>query len=367
MPSADFLVVGAGAAGASAAYELAAHGSVIVLEQEAQPGFHATGRSAALFSETYGNATVRSLSRASRSFLATPPDGFSETPLLRPRGALFIASEDELVALSAQAADEPGAFAAWSGEEARARVQVLRPEVSAAALFEAGAMDIDVNALHQGFLRGLRQRGGQTVVDAGVEGLRRNGASWIANTRAGAFTAAVVVNAAGAWADRVAGLAGLGRLGLQPKRRTAALIDGPEELGFGDWPMVIDVRETFYFKPDAGRLLISPADETDTEPCDAQADELDIAITAERIQMATTLSIRRIAHRWAGLRTFAPDRTPVCGFDGRAEGFFWLAGQGGYGIQTAPALAQLTAQLITGGGEPDAIAAALSPARLQGG
>jgi D-arginine dehydrogenase len=367
MPSADFLVVGAGAAGASAAYELAAHGSVIVLEQEAQPGFHATGRSAALFSETYGNATVRSLSRASRPFLATPPDGFSQTPLLRARGALFIAAEDELAALSAQAADEPGAFAPWSGEEARARVQVLRPEVSAAALYEAGAMDIDVNALHQGFLRGLRQRGGQTVVDAGVEGLRRDGAGWVADTRAGAFAAEVVVNAAGAWADRLAALAGLDRLGLQPKRRTAALIDGPDGLDFGAWPMVIDVGETFYFKPDAGQLLISPADETDTEPCDAQAEEIDVAIAADRVQAATTLSIRRIAHRWAGLRTFAPDRTPVCGFDPRAEGFFWLAGQGGYGIQTAPALAQLTARLITGGGGPDAIAAALSPARFHGG
>jgi len=366
MRSADFLVIGAGMAGASAAFALAEHGSVIVLEQEEQPGFHATGRSAALFSETYGNATVRSLSRASRPFLADPPDGFCQAPLLRPRGALFIASEGERGQLAEQAAEEPGAYAALSGAEARAMVLVLRPEASAAGLYEAGAMDIDVNALHQGFLGGLRRRSGELALEAGVEALRREGGAWVAETKSGTFAARIIVNAAGAWADRVAALAGLRPLGLQPKRRTAALIDGPEDVDFAAWPLVIDAGETFYFKPDAGQLLISPADETDTEPGDAQAEELDIAIAADRVQAATTLVVRRIAHRWAGLRTFAPDRTPVCGFDPRTEGFFWLAGQGGYGIQTAPALAQLTARLITGGA-PEMIAAALSPARFHGG
>jgi D-arginine dehydrogenase len=364
--SADFLVIGAGMAGAAAAHALAPHGAVIVLEQEARPGVHATGRSAALFTETYGNATVRALTRASRPCLAEPPDGFCETTLLRPRGALFIADEAGRPRLEAMADEEraTGAFAALSGKEARALVPILRPEASVAGLMEAGAMDIDVDALHQGFLRGLRQRGGEVVVDAGVSALRQEGGNWVAATEAGEFTAAVLVNAAGAWADQVAACAGLGALGLQPKRRTAALIEAPD-LDVAAWPLVIEAGERFYFKPDAGQLLISPADETDTEPGDAQPDELDIAIAADRVEAATTLSIRRIAHRWAGLRTFAHDRTPVCGFDPRTEGFFWLAGQGGYGIQTAPALAALTAGLIAGSPDAsDALAAALSPARF---
>jgi D-arginine dehydrogenase len=358
---ADVLVIGGGIAGASAACELAADARVIVLEQEAAPGMHATGRSAALFSETYGNAAVRALSRASRAFLTAPPEGFCETPLLRPRGALFVAGEAERPRLAAQAAEAPGAFEALSGEAARERVPILRPEASAAALYEAGAMDIDVDALHQGFLRGLRRRGGRVVADAGVTGLRREAGAWIAATPAGDFAAPVVVNAAGAWADQVAALAGLDGLGLQPKRRTAALVDGPE-LDFAGWPLVIDAGERWYFKPDAGRLLISPGVETVSQPIDAQPEDLDVAIAADRIERATTLRIGRIRHRWAGLRTFAPDRTPVCGFDPRADGFFWLAGQGGYGIQTAPALAALTARLVRG--EADPMAAALAPGRL---
>lgn len=366
MTSADFLVIGAGMAGASAAYELAAHGAVVVLEQEERPGVHATGRSAAVFSETYGNGVVRGLSRASRSFLADPPRGFCETPLLKPRGALFIAAEADRPRLEAQAAEEraTGAFTALTAAEVRDLVPILRPEAAIAGLLEAGAMDIDVDALHQAYLRGLRQRGGQVTVEAGVTALRRGQGAWIATTPAGDFTAPIVVNAAGAWADRVAALAGLGALGLQPKRRTVALIDG-SALDFAAWPLVIEVAERFYFKPDAGRLLISLADETDSEPCDAQPDEFDIAVVADRVQAATTLSISRIARRWAGLRTFAPDRTPVCGFDARADGVFWLAGQGGYGIQTAPALASLTARLITGAGDaPDVDVAALSPGRF---
>jgi D-arginine dehydrogenase len=364
--TADFLVIGAGMAGASAAYELSAVGDTVVLEREERPGVHATGRSAALFSETYGNATVRALTRAGRAFLTAPPQGFAEAPLLRPRGALFIASEAELPRLEALAATErdTGAFVELSGEAVRARVPILRPEASVAGVYEAGAMDIDVDALHQGFLRGLRRRGGRLVTDAGVVGLKHERGVWIAKTAAGEFAAPIVINAAGAWADPVAGLAGLAAIGLAPKRRTAALIAGPDT-DFSAWPLVIEAAERFYFKPDAGRLLISPADETDTEPCDAQPDDLDIAIAADRIEQATTLVIRRISHRWAGLRTFAPDRTPVCGFDPRADGFFWLAGQGGYGIQTAAALAKRTARLVNGAPAADEIDRALSPGRFK--
>jgi D-arginine dehydrogenase len=362
--TADILVIGAGMAGASAAYELAGERRVIVLEQEETPGFHSTGRSAALFSETYGNATVRALSRASRPFLTAPPDGFCETPLLSPRGAMFVASEAERGHLEAQAAEDPDAFDWLSAAEALARVPALRPEAAIAGLYEAGAMDIDVAALHQGYLRGLRQRGGRVVTDAAVASLSRAGGQWTASTGAGAFAAPVVVNAAGAWADKVSALAGLAPLGLAPKRRTVALIDGPPDVDFAAWPLTIEAGETWYFKPDAGRLLISPADETDTEPCDAQPEDLDVAIAVDRIEQATSLQVRRVTHRWAGLRTFAPDRTPVCGFDPRVEGFFWLAGQGGYGIQTAAALAQRTTRLIGGSRTGDEVEQALSPARL---
>ena len=361
---ADILVIGAGIAGASVAFELAAERRVVVLEQEEQPGFHSTGRSAALFSETYGNATVRALSRESRAFLTAPPGGFGEAPLLTPRGALFVASEGERRELETLATEaEAGAFAWLTGDEVLARVPVMRPEAAVAGLYEAGAMDIDVAALHQGFLAGLRRRGGRVVTDAGVAALRREAGVWTAATRAGEFAAPIVVNAAGAWADAVAAAAGVAPLGLQPKRRTVAITPGPD-LPFADWPLVIGADESFYFKPDAGRLLLSPADETDSAPTDAQPEDLDVAIAVDRIEQATTLSIRRITHRWAGLRTFAPDRTPVCGFDPQAEGFFWLAGQGGYGIQTAAALSKRAARLVAGGLATDAVDRALAPGRF---
>jgi D-arginine dehydrogenase len=362
---ADILVIGAGIAGASVADALAPSARVVVLEQEERAGLHSTGRSAALFSETYGNAVIRALSRASRAFLADPPAGFCETPLIRPRGTLYFAAGDQLDELGVLEQDA-GTLERLTGAEARARVPILRPEACAAALYEPGSMDIDVDALHQGFLRRLRRRGGEFVGDAAVTELRRGQGGWTATTPQGEFSAPVVINAAGAWADRIAVLAGLAPLGLQPKRRTAALIDGPE-LDFAAWPLTIDVDETVYFKPDAGRLLISPADETDTEPCDAQAEDIDVAIAADRIERMTTLSVRRIAHRWAGLRTFAPDRTPVCGYDPRAEGFFWLAGQGGYGIQTSPALAALAARLVLRAvGDLAELEAAMAPGRFAG-
>ena len=363
---ADILVIGAGIAGASVADALAPSARVIVLEQEERAGLHSTGRSAALFSETYGNDVIRALSRASRAFLTEPPDGFCETPLIRPRGTLYFAAEDQLGQLRALERGD-ATLERLSGAEARARVPILRPEASAAALYEPGSMDIDVDALHQGFLRRLRRRGGQIIAEAPVTALTHDAAGWTAATPQGDFSAPIVINAAGAWADRVAGVAGLAPLGLQPKRRTAALIDGPE-LDFAGWPLTIDVDETVYFKPDAGRLLISPADETDTKPCDAQPEDLDVAIAADRIERMTTLSVRRIAHRWAGLRTFAPDRTPVCGYDPRAEGFFWLAGQGGYGIQTSPALAALAARLVLReAGDLAELETALAPGRYARG
>jgi len=359
----DILVIGAGIAGASAAYELSAGADVIVLEAESQPGYHTTGRSAALFTETYGNLTVRTLTSAGRAFFEAPPEGFAEHPLLSPRGTLFIARQDQLGALDAMLA-ETGARRI-DGAEAVALNPALNPDYVAAAIHEPGAEDIDVHALHGGYLRALRRRGGRLVTDAQVRTLSREGGAWVAETRAGRFAAPIVVNAAGAWCDAVACLAGVRPCGLVPKRRTAFTFDPPDGLDIAGWPATIDIDEQFYFKPDAGRILGSPADETPSPPCDAQPEELDVALGIDRIERATSLTVRRLVNKWAGLRSFVADKTPVVGMDPAAEGFFWLAGQGGYGIQTSPALARSVASLIATGDLPaDLIARGLDKAML---
>ena len=373
MTDCDFLIIGAGIAGASAAYELAPHGKVVLLEAEAAPGYHSTGRSAAQFLETYGNAVVRGLTRASRPFYEAPPPGFAEHALLSPRPALYIAREDQLDKLAELEADVrrlTPEIARLSAEEARARVPVLRDDYVAAGLMEPAAMDIDVHALHQGYLKGLRQRGGTMVVNARVQALSRNARAWKVESKAGRYSAPVVVNAAGAWSEQLGALAGAAAIGLQPKRRTVITFDGPDALDCRSWPVVADIGEQFYFKPDAGRILASPADETPVPPSDVQPEELDVAVTVDRLETATTLQISRIAHKWAGLRSFVADKSLVVGFDDKLEGFFWLAGQGGYGIQTAPAAAQAAAALITLGKLPHQVAEFgvsaedLAPARL---
>lgn len=351
MQRCDFLVIGAGIAGASAAYELAAFGRVLVLERESQPGYHTTGRSAALFTETYGNATMRALTRASKAFLSSPPPGFAPTPLLAPRGTLLAARADQRAALErtfAECAALVGNLELWSGARVRERVPVFTSEQVDGGLWEPDAMDIDVHALHQGFLRGLRARGGEVVCNAEVIALEGVGDDWVVEARGGRYRAAVVVNAAGAWADEIGRLAAAAPIGLVPKRRTAITFDPPRGVSIERWPAVIDVDERWYFKPDAGRILASPADETPSPPCDAQPDEYDVAVLVDRITTATTLSIARIRAKWAGLRSFVADKTLVAGFDPRRRGFFWLAGQGGYGIQTAPAAGRVAAALARG-------------------
>jgi D-arginine dehydrogenase len=372
LQSAEVIVIGAGIAGASVAYELAVTRRVLLLERESQPGYHTTGRSAALFTETYGNAVMRALTRASKSFLRQPPAGFAGTPLLTPRGTLLLAQESQLDRLR-QVADECAALvdnlAWWSGDEVRRHVPCFTAQQAAAGLLEPDAMDIDVHALHQGFLRGLRARGGTLVCNAEVRGLQQGGGGWRVATPAGEFEAALVVNAAGAWADEIGQVAGAGPVGLAPKRRTAITFDPPAGASIERWPAVIDVDEQWYFKPDAGRILASPADETPSPPCDAQPDEYDIAVLVDRLAQVSTLAVPRIHARWAGLRSFVADKTIVAGFDARAPAFFWLAGQGGYGIQTAPAVARAAAALINGTAIPADIAelgvdaAALSPTR----
>jgi len=370
MNHADVIVIGAGIAGASVAAHLAEAQRVVLLEREDRAGYHSTGRSAALFTEIYGNTVIRALTRASRKFLFEPPAGFAEGPLTRPRGCLYIATQTQLGSLRDFAAlpDVAPATRALEEREALALCPLLREGYVAAALLEPDSSDIDVSALHQGYLRLFRRRAGRLVTNAPVEALERGAPGWTVCAGTERFTAPLVVNAAGAWADEVAALAGLTRVGLQPRRRTAVLVDVPSGMDVSRWPFVNDVDEQFYFKPEGGSLFLSPADETPVEPSDAQPDEWDVATAVERLEAATTLQITRLKARWAGLRTFAPDRTPVVGYSGEGEGFFWLAGQGGYGIQTAPALSRAAAALILESSLPEGLGAelgALSPGRFE--
>jgi D-arginine dehydrogenase len=344
----DIAIIGGGMAGAAAAAHLAPSVRVLVLERESQPGYHATGRSAALFSEIYGNAPIRVLARASREFLYTPPASFTDVSLVSPRGALYVASALQLDALDAFASlpDVAAGTRRISASEARALSPSLREDYVAAALHEPDAQDLDVHALHQGYLRLLRERGGRLVNHTGVTALQRQDDMWMITTDASIFHAKVLINAAGAWVDEIARLAGAASIGIQPLRRTACMVDAPAGSDSDRWPMTIDIDEQFYFKPDAGRLLLSPADETPSEPCDALPEDMDIAIAVDRIEQATTLSITHVQQKWAGLRSFVADRSPVIGYDPAIAGFFWIAALGGYGIQTAPAVGRLAAALV---------------------
>lgn len=372
----DVVIIGGGIAGAGAGYELARAGrKVVLLERENQPGYHTTGRSAALFAETYGNAPIRALTVASRDFLMNPPAGFATVPILTPRGALHIGSTQQAAELDAKYEDMRKLVPSvkrLGAAETQALMPILKSEaVSGGALAEPDAMDIEVHALHNGLLRGMTAAGGRMVTDAEVTGLAQTGADWQVESSKGVFTAPVVINAAGAWSDIIAGMAGVKPIGLKPKRRTAVTFDPPNGTDIHAWPMVIDADEEWYFKPDAGRILLSPCDETDSEPCDAQPDEMDIAIAVDRLETVSNLQVRRLAAKWAGLRSFVEDRTLVCGFDAEKPGFFWLAAQGGYGIQTSAAMARVAGALAQGRGLPQDVAdlgvteTDLSPARLR--
>ncbi len=354
----DFLVIGAGIAGASAAYELQRFGSVRVLEAEPQPGAHTTGRSAAFLVESYGNTTVQRLTRASRSFLEDPPDGFSSLPILKPRPSLTIARPDQCQRLQdhTKLAVEAGArLESVTPEVAEKLCPVLRPGHVAAAMIEPHARSIDVAALLEGFLRGLRARGGCLEKNRRVSGLRRDGDAWQVSCGEARYGAKVVVDAAGAWGEVVGHLAGARPVGLRPLRRTAITFDPPAGADIQSWPCLLDADEEFYLKPEGAQLLASPCDETPSEPCDAHPDDLAVARAADRVQRATTLDVRHIRRRWAGLRSFVADRSPVIGFDGALPGFFWLVGQGGFGIMTSSGAARTAAGLIVDGKLPAAI------------
>ena len=355
----EVIVIGGGMAGAGAAFEISRTAKVVLLERESHCGYHTTGRSAASFTENYGNGIIRRIVLASRAFLTEPPAGFSDYPLLSKRGMITVARADQLDLLredlEAAQALVPS-IVAMTPAEAIERVPVLRQDYLAGAYIEPHSMDIDVNGLHQGYLRGARSRGARVVTNAGVRAIARQGSQWRVETEAGTFLAPRIVNAAGAWGDEIAVMAGVRPVGLQPKRRTAFNIPAPAGLDIADWPLVNDVGAEFYFKPDAGQLFVSPADATPSAPMDAYAEDIDVAIGAERLERATTIEVQRVSRSWAGLRTFVPDGSPVVGPDDEFEDFVWLVGQGGYGIKTSPALSRVCASLLAGGGLPDDVA-----------
>ena len=371
----QFAIIGAGIAGTSVGYWLSQHESVLVLERESQPGYHTTGRSAAMFIETYGPPLARALTVGSRPFYEAPPAGFTETPILTPRGVLMIATNAQRQLLDEAytiARDIGSEIHRLSPTEALTYVPVLRAERLAGATYEPDPTDIDVHALHQGFLQGIRHNGGETVASAEVTALTQRNGVWRIETAVGVFEAETVVNAAGAWCDVIARLAGVPPLGLQPKRRSAFIFPPPEGAEkVSSWPVVVGADESFYFKPEAGMLLGSPANVDPMLPHDVRPEEIDIATGIARIEEATTMTIRRPTRTWAGLRSFVPDGELVGGFDSAAPGFFWVAGQGGYGIQTAAAMGQACRAILLGQPLPEPLsklgisADRLSPQRLR--
>jgi D-arginine dehydrogenase len=344
----DALVIGAGIAGATAAAHLAADRRVALIEAEEAAGYHSTGRSAAIWIQNYGPPDVQVLTGHSRRFFEAPPPGFTDTPIMARRPVLFIAPEEQVphyrrLIEGGHGLREIGPL------EARKIVPALRPDYAVEAAIEDDAFDMDVAALHQGFLRQVRGHGGHLALRSRAGRIdRRDGAWHVEVTGGDMFAAPVLVNAAGAWGDVVARTAGVTPLGLQPKRRTGVIID-PAPWHATDWPMINDVAHTWYARPEARtKMMVSPADETDMDPQDIQPDELDVAIGIDRMQQALEIEVRRVEHSWAGLRSFLPDRSLGIGWDGSAAGFFWCIGQGGYGIQTSPAAGRLVADLVAG-------------------
>jgi D-arginine dehydrogenase len=352
----DFAIIGAGMAGASLAAELAPHASVLLLEAEDAPGYHATGRSAAFWEECYGGPGVVPLTLASGAYL-------EEHGFLTQRGALYVGRSEDRASMEAHVSTFAGTgvtIERLAPAALAAMVPHIRPEWSE-ALHQPACADIDVAGLHQHYLAAARRHEVTAVCRSRVAGLARADGVWsITTARGEAWQAATIVNAAGAWADEVARIAGVRPLGITPLRRTVAVLRVAPQAP-ADLPLVLDINGGFYFKPDAGRLWLSPHDEIPSVPCDAAPEELDVAIAIDRFQNVTDWPIEAVERRWAGLRSFAPDRLPVYGADPEAQGFVWFAGQGGFGIQTAPAAARLTAQLLLGH-ERDAMTARIDPA-----
>ncbi|MBD9499431.1 FAD-binding oxidoreductase [Pseudomonas sp. PDM17] len=369
----DFLIIGGGIAGASTGYFLSRHGKVAVLERESHAGYHSTGRSAALYTVAYGTPQVRALTAASRAFFDNPPEGFVEHPILTPRGEMtvdFEGNPEELQRQFASARDSVPEMRLLDADEACAIVPVLRREKVHGAMLDPSAADIDTDGLLQGYLRGIRRNGGSVQLDSEALEIRRIDDAWEVRCAQQTYRAPVLVNAAGSWSDKIAELAGATPLGLTPKRRAAFLFSPPEGVDSHAWPVLVSLDESFYFKPDAGLLLGSPANADPVEPHDVQPEELDIALGIYQIEEHTTLSIRRPSHTWAGLRSFFADGDLVSGYDPATPNLYWVAGQGGYGIQTSAAMGEASAALIRREALPEHLtrhgltAEMLSPARL---
>ncbi|MEE9581729.1 MAG: FAD-binding oxidoreductase [Acidimicrobiia bacterium] len=364
----DVAVVGGGIAGTSAAFFLAARCSVALVERERTLGFHSTGRSAAVFTECYGEPVVRRLAIASRPFLDRSPEGFSDRPLLMARGIAFVATHEQANRLDGLTASQQvlvPSVRRLNSVEATDLCPVLDPAVVAGGVLEPQAMDLDVHALHMGYQRGLRQRGGEIRSEFGLETAERIGDDWVIRSGGEEVRAGVLINAAGAWCDEVAVAAGVAPIGLVSKRRTAFTFTPPPDADHRSWPMIIDLDEQFYFKPEGASILASPADTFEMEPHDVRHRERDVALGIERIQSVSSLLIPSVQNAWAGLRSFVRDNQPVNGWDDAVEGFYWLAGQGGFGIKTSPAMGEYAAAMILEGApSADQLAVGLDPASL---
>jgi D-arginine dehydrogenase len=343
----DVIIIGAGIAGASLAARLAGKKRIALLDMEARAGYHTTSRSAAAYVPNYGSAPMIALTRASKSFFTNPPQGFVDAMIAAPRTCIILGPEGQEAEFEEQMTN---AHDLTEISEARARelFPPLRTGYAKRILFDPHTRDLDVDLLHRGFLRMAKNAGAEIFVNAPVEALQRTPAGWQAIAGKQHLSASVIVNAAGAWGDAVAKMAGVMPVGLQPKRRSIGVVPLPAWPDLNIWPMINDAAETWYAKPQSGKLLVSSADETDVEPHDAYADDVAIAEGIDNMMQATTLEVERVEHSWGGLRTFVKDRAGVVGYDPGAQGFFWLVGQGGYGIQTSPALSDAAANLLCG-------------------
>ncbi|OJU18930.1 MULTISPECIES: FAD-dependent oxidoreductase [unclassified Sphingomonas] len=375
MKTADFLIIGGGIAGVSAAARLAPHGRTLLLEAESAFGYHSSGRSATFYHFGIGKSVVRGMTAFSRTHFETTTAAGVE--LSRPSAALFIATPgmvDGLDELEAEMARYSDRLERLDAAGVKAIVPILNTggDGVVAGVIDRTARRLDSEALQQDYRATLKKAGGEAIPDARVVAVAREGGAWTVTTAAGdSYAAPVLINAAGAWCDEIARLAGVAPLGLQPLRRTIIVFDAPAELDVRDWPFTKTAVDDFYMLPESGRLLACPVDEVPSDPGDAQPEEYDIALAASKVEEYTSVPIRRISHSWAGLRTFTHDRVPVAGFAPDASGFFWLAGQGGYGLQTAPAMSAITEALIAGTAWPEMLTEwgvtpqAMSPERLK--
>ncbi len=368
MQTFDVAIIGGGIAGLSLAYFLSLHRSVVVLERETALGYHSTGRSAAEFVLRYNAPEVCQLAAIAKDFFDSPPDGFSDIALLKQRGGVMIATAEKAKRLGEVFRAEIGftpELEMLDEQDLLTRLPVLKPGYAAAAFYDPNFWDIEVESLLQGYVKGARRNGTEIRERHAVLSASHDGQAWTIETSSGAVRAKTVVNAAGGWADPMAETFSVKPLGIVPHRRTAITVDLPEGIDISDMPEINEVDEDFYMKPDAGRLFASPADATPCEPGDVQPEELDVAWAAHYVEEATTIPVRRVAKSWAGMRSFSPDKLPVIGFAPDRPDFFWLAGQGGYGILTSPALGALAASLLTGQSQPEGFAAqALDPQQV---